>query len=242
MNTLNITTAQNIDLEYELASVGERITGYIIDWLIIIAYYILTFATVGFSALSRLYSGFGWLVLVITIPPFFYDVLCESLLNGQSLGKKAMGIRVISLSGEQPTFGQYLIRWVFRFIDFTLLSGLTALLSVLITQKKQRLGDLVAGTTLVKTNSGTGLAQTIYEPTENNGYQVTYPEVINLKDSDIQLIKEVLSNLRQTGNTVLALQAQHKIEQRLHIMSRFPDSETFLHVIIADYNYVTSRL
>lgn len=242
MNTINITTSQNIDLEYELASAGERIVGYIVDWLVIIAYCIIVIASIGFSTLSHFSDGIGWLVIVLIIPPFFYHILCETLLNGQSVGKKVMGIKVISLSGEEPTTGQYFIRWVFRLVDFSLVSGLVGLLCVVFTRKKQRIGDLVAGTTLVKIRPHTELTSTIYSPTADPTYHVTYPEVINFKDSDIQLIKEVLLNVHRTGNTVLALQAQQKIEQRLHIMSRFPDAMTFLQVIISDYNYLTSRL
>lgn len=242
MDTINITTSQNIDLEYELASVGERITGYIIDWLVIIAYCIIIFATIGFGSAGGFFNGYAWIVIIVFIPPFFYHLLSEILLNGQSIGKKVMGIKVISLTGAQPSIGQYLIRWLFRILDFSVAGGLIALLLVIVTQKKQRLGDVVAGTTLVKTRPRTEFTDTLYEDTNDGDYHVTYPEVINLKDSDIELLREVLLNVNRTGNTLLALQAQHKVEQRLHIMSRSPESETFLKVIIADYNHVTSRL
>ncbi len=242
MHTITITTPQNIELEYELGSLGDRIVGAIIDWLIIIAYVIVIMATFVFGR-SQGFSGSSQVILVLlALPAVFYDLASELLLNGQSLGKKVMGIKVISLSGEQPSFSQYLIRWIFRLIDFTFSSNMVGVIMVAATEKKQRLGDLIAGTVLVKTNPRTEIHDTWYEPTTAETYHATYPEVIDLKDHDIQLIKEVISSVRCTGNTMLSLQAQQKIEQVLHIQSRHPDPMFFLQTVLSDYNHLTSQL
>jgi uncharacterized RDD family membrane protein YckC len=242
MNTIHITTSQNIDVEYELGSLGDRIVGWIIDWLILVAYTIVIFFLIGFSNLGRFIELNPWVAVAFVLPIFLYDLLCEMLLNGQSPGKRVMNIKVISLNGLQPSFGQYLNRWLFRLIDFSFSSGLVALIMVAVTEKKQRLGDLVAGTILVKTKLRTQLHQTIYQPFSTDAYQVTYPEVINLKDHDMQLIKEVIITVSRTGNSMLALQAQQKIEQVLQIYSKETAPITFLQVILTDYNYVTAQL
>ncbi len=153
-----------------------------------------------------------------------------------------MGIKVISLNGEQPAFGQYLIRWLFRLVDFTLSGSLVALITVAASEKKQRLGDMIAGTTLVKTKPRTQFTDTLYVPTAPVEYKVTYPEVINLSDRDVQLVKEVLISVQRSGNTMLALQAQNKIEQVLHIRSQHSDATYFLHCVLADYNHLTSQM
>ncbi|MDB5246667.1 MAG: hypothetical protein JWQ40_1061 [Segetibacter sp.] len=241
MNTINITTPQNIDVEYELGSLGDRMLGTIIDWAVLIAYVILALFLIGFTGRQFL-NGYEWLMVVLVLPLFFYDLLCELLLNGQSVGKKVMGIKVISLNGSQPSFGQYFNRWVFRLIDFTITSNLLALVMVAVTEKKQRLGDVIAGTVLVKTRPRTQMQHTFYEPVDPATYRVTYPEVVNLNDGDIQLIKEVILNVNRSGNSMLALQAQQKIEQTLQIMSKQPEPRLFLQVILADYNHVTSQL
>src|SRR5205085_11250809 len=119
-------------------------------------------------------------------PIVFYDLLSEVLLNGQSFGKRVRGIKVISLSGQQASFSQYLIRWVFRLIDFTITSNLLGLTLVAATEKHQRLGDIIAGTVLVKTNPRTSAEDTWYQATDATSHSVSYPEVINLKDRDIQ--------------------------------------------------------
>ncbi len=242
MNTISIVTSQNIELEFELGSLGDRIIGRILDLLVQGAYLIAMVFIFGFGN-SRGFSGVRpWLmVLFIGFPLVFYDLLSEILLNGQSLGKKVMGIKVISLDGQQASFRQYLIRWLFRIVDFSFSGNLVALIMVAVSEKKQRLGDFVAGTVLVKTKARTQISDTIYQVAHED-YQVMYPEVINLKDQDIQLIKEILKSVQRSGNTSLAFQAQQKVEQVLNIRNRHYDSTSFLNAVLADYNYLTSRL
>ncbi len=241
MATISITTTQNIELEYELAGLGERILARIIDWIVIIAYAGVFLALIGLSNIDTFFDNNGWFILIIILPIFFYDLISELWLDGQSLGKKAMAIKVISLNGEQPSAGQYLIRWLFRIIDFSFSGSLCALISVAVTEKHQRLGDIIAGTTLVKTKARTGFNQTIFTPTIDEQYIITYPEAINLSDRDMQLIKEVILNVQKSGNTMLALQTMNKIEQVLHITSKHHPMD-FLHIVLKDYNHLSSKL
>ncbi len=241
MNTISIVTPQNIELEYDLGSLGDRIVGRILDWLVLFAYVILVIVAIGFSRLEGFFSSFPWAAVFLMIPVVFYDLASELLLNGQSVGKKVMGIKVVSLNGEQPNLSQYLIRWVFRIVDFTLTSGIIALILVAVTQKKQRLGDILAGTVLVKTKPRTYFSETFYAPATGN-YQVSYPEVIHLKDQDVQLIKEILNNVNRSGNYELAQQAQQKVETVLNIRSRHFEPKEFLVAVISDYNHLTSQL
>lgn len=243
MNTISITTSQNIELEFELASLGDRIIGRILDWLVLGAYCIIVFALIGFGNLEIFADNNTWLmVFFIGFPIVFYDLLSEILLNGQSAGKKIMGIKVISLNGGRARFSQYLIRWIFRLVDFPLSGSLVAFIMVAASEKKQRLGDYIAGTVLVKTKPRIQITDTIFNGAQNDDYKVTYPEVINLKDKDVQLIKEILKSVNQSGNTVLAFQAQQKIEQVLNISSKHYDAKSFLNAVLLDYNYLTSRL
>lgn len=242
MSTIAITTTQNIELEYDLASLGERIVGRLLDIILIVIYaLIIIFILIGSTNFGQFLDSNGWVIFLFILPVFFYDLVCEMFFNGQSLGKKIMGIRVISLNGEQASFGQYLIRWLFRLVDFTFTSGLCALIMVAATERRQRLGDMIAGTTLVKTKPRTNINQTLFVPTEEIEYDATYPEVVNLSDKDMQLVKEVLINVRRSGNTMLALQTMNKIEQVLNITSR-QEPVDFLFTILADYNKLASKL
>jgi uncharacterized RDD family membrane protein YckC len=243
MNTISITTSQNIELEYDLGSLGDRIIGRILDFLVLAGYIFIIVAIVGFGNLGRFLEKNAWFIIFfIAFPVVFYDLLSEIFLNGQSVGKKIMGIKVISLNGGQASFSQYLIRWLFRIVDFSFSGSLVALITVAASEKNQRLGDIIAGTVLVKIRPRTQISDTIFQAVQENNYQVIYPEVINLRDQDVQLIKEVLKSVNQTGNAAVALQAQQKVEKVLNIQSRHSDSRSFLYAVVADYNYLTSRL
>jgi uncharacterized RDD family membrane protein YckC len=242
MSTISITTTQNIEVEYDLASLGERILGRILDGIFLVIYiFIFVFVLIGASKLGGFIENNPWLIMAFAAPVFFYDLVLEAFFNGQSLGKKIMGIKVISLNGEQASLGQYLIRWLFRLVDFTFSGSLCALIMVAATEKRQRLGDMIAGTTLVRVKPRTQMHQTLYVPTEENVYVPTYPEVINLSDRDMHIVKEVVMNVQRSRNTMLALDTMNKIEQVLNIKSK-QEPMQFLLTILSDYNNLASRL
>ncbi len=242
MAVSSITTTQNIELEYDLASLGERMVATIIDLVILVGYVILInlFGTFSNGLFS---SDVGWIAFfIIMLPVTFYSLLSETFLNGQTVGKRVMGIKVISLSGNQPAFSQYLIRWLFRMVDIWISSFVLATIMVAVTEKHQRLGDIVAGTTLVKTRPQTTVHQTLYMPVAETNYVANYPEVTQLSDSDMQLVKEVLINVRRSGNAMLAVHTMNKIEDVLKIKSRHEDAVSFLHALLSDYNHLTSKM
>ena len=241
MAVISITTTQNIALEYDLASLGERIVATIID-LVIMGAYLFLITMVLSSSAGAFDNGEAWLYVFLFLPVAFYSLLSEQFFNGQTVGKRVMGIKVISLNGNQASFGQYLTRWLFRLVDMWLFGFVLATIMVAVTERHQRIGDLIAGTVLVKTKPRTALQQTLYTPVADTNYTANYPEVINLRDSDMQLVKEVLINVQKTGNTMLALQMMRKIEAVLNIQSKHAEPVNFLYAILSDYNHLTAKL
>ena len=236
MSKISIVTPQNIELDYELGSVGDRIVSGLVDIAIIIAYCIVAGIVLAYT---NLHNTTQVVTTTITfLPVMFYSLFSELLMQGQTVGKRIMHIRVISLTGNQPAFSQYLIRWLFRLIDIWLSSFLLAIIIIAVNEKRQRLGDIVANTTLIKTIAKTSIQQTMYVPVVENNYRATYPEVIHLKDTDIQLIKEVLLNIEKSGNTQLSLHIMGKIETTLGIKSQH-EPLTFLYAVLSDYNYLS---
>jgi uncharacterized RDD family membrane protein YckC len=246
MNTIKIFTTQNIELEFDLANVGERLLAWLIDLGIFILYFLFILIIINFfSILVSNHSGKNqWsaisLIILIFSPFVFYNLACEIWLNGQTVGKKIMKIKVISLNGNQASLGQYLIRWLFRLVDIYIISGLPGFVSILVSDQKQRIGDLVAGTAVIQTRAKATWQQNLYVPTEQPAYSVSFPEIAQLKDHDMQLVKEVINLVNQTGNTLLAVHTSDKIRQTLQIQTSL-EPLYFLQVALADYNYLTSR-
>lgn len=234
MAYISISTAQNIDVEYELAGLGSRLIAALLDGIFTVAYMLVCFWVLSETGLMDDYGSVG--LFILGIPVMLYHLLFELFMNGQSLGKRIMKIKVISLNGTQPSFGQYLIRWLFRLIDITISQGAVAVVAVAVTNKAQRLGDLVANTTVVSTRPKRSLQETLYMPDVQN-YQMVYPEVVNLSAEDMQLIKEVLMMQHKEQGYYLAVETAGKIESVLHIKRRENPVE-FLRTIITDYNHI----
>ncbi|CAN5307301.1 RDD family protein [soil metagenome] len=235
MAVISITTTQNIELEYELASVGDRIVARILDLLIMIGYMIVISLVFSFA------SDFNFFYFLAFLPILVYSLVSEIFFNGQTVGKRVMNIKVISLNGNQASFGQYLIRWLFRLVDMSIGGGVIATIAVALSQKHQRIGDMVAGTIVVNTRPRYAFQQTLYVPVPDTAYTVTYPEVINLRDSDMQLIKEVILNVRKSNNNMLAWQTAEKLKSVLTITNHYDDPIHFLQVILTDYNHLASQ-
>ena len=108
MLEVKLDTGFNIEVDFLLPSFFKRFLAWAIDGAIIFAYYLI-----GSNLLSgSLGSGEGhiWAWVLFGLPPLCYHLLCEVFLNGQSIGKKATRIKVISADGGEPTISQYLIR------------------------------------------------------------------------------------------------------------------------------------
>lgn len=243
MQTIKITTTQNVEIEYALASIGDRILAALIDYAILIGYIIgatllLTNLSVGAG------SGRIALVVIIYLPVFLYDLLCEIFLEGQSLGKKQMQIKVIKLDGSQPDVSSYLLRWLLRLVDITLTSGGAAILTILFNGKGQRLGDLAAGTTVIKLKSAIGLQDTIFTRLETN-YQPVFSQAAQLSDADIAIVKEVLDASLAVENASvgdhLEAKARKALEEKMGLQTDMPP-RAFLSTVLRDYNYFKGKV
>ena len=151
---VQIQTTQNVDIEYDLASIGERMGAAAIDLLIMVGYAVAMLMILGMVEDSFSGSPDIWMAIIILIylPVFLYDFLCEAFLDGQTFGKKGMKIKVVKLDGSQPGSGSYLLRWLIAILEKSpfVFGGAIGLTVILLNGKGQRLGDLAAGTTVVK--------------------------------------------------------------------------------------------
>ena len=145
---LRIATPEGVDLELKLAGVGSRFTAALIDFLIQVA--LLIALLVAFIIGGSL-SGFGGAAYVLLAFLVFagYDVLFEVLNSGRTPGKQLNGIRVVRVDGSPVRFLTSAVRNALRVIDM-LFFYLVGVLSILVTPRNQRLGDLAAGTLVVR--------------------------------------------------------------------------------------------
>jgi uncharacterized RDD family membrane protein YckC len=237
METITVHTTQNIDIDYEIGGLGERILAYLIDIGMFLALSIIG----GILSASLASEVTGIYFIVIGLMLLFYDLVCEVFFNGQSVGKLIMKIRVISLDGRRPKFSRYLLRWLFRIVDFPLTSWLGGLISIIVSENGQRIGDLVAGTAIIRTTPRTTMNNIVYTPVDDS-YTPVFPQVIQLNDGDLGLIQEVIDNYYKTGNSVIVYNMADKIRQHLAIsLPPQMNSMQFLQIIIKDYSYITAH-
>ncbi|SOD20218.1 RDD family protein [Pedobacter xixiisoli] len=244
METIKINTSQHVEIDYPVAGLGERVAAYLLDFAMFMVIYFFALIALAVMGIAGSFENTTIVIFVIiyAVCYVFYDLLCEVAFNGQSLGKKLLKIKVVSLDGGQASIGQYFIRWVFRIVDFTLTANLLGFLSVAVSQNKQRIGDLVAGTTLIRTVPATKIEHIAFHPVEDEEYIPTFPNVTMLSDHDIELIHEVVRTYYATYNAQLIYQMAAKVTTHLGVsIPEGMNEMQFLKTISSDYIYLTSR-
>ncbi len=261
MAGVSINTVFNINLDFELASFPLRLLAYIIDFGIMVAYIFgMQYVLVGNKS-EHIVSAEGLMglsILLVSFPMLMYPLICEVLMNGQSIGKKILQIRVVSLSGDEPTLGQYILRWMTRFFEWpflfgfvfmtgtgaigyafiTMFFGIGVFIIINVNARSQRLGDMLAGTVVVRTQPTLGIKDTIFQHVDTN-YTVTYPQVMRLSDIDINTIRNVIAEGRKKYKLPLYERVAYKIVDVLEI-NNYKEPFEFLQTLLADYNYLAT--
>lgn len=235
MQIIRVRTTQNVFIEYPVGSVGDRILAYLFDRLILIVYAIAIAATLMKLEIDQPYV---WLTL-LGGPWLFYSLLFEIFMDGQTPGKKILKIKVVRLDGTPATIGDFLLRWIFAFVDIFLLSGAIAVVMVAMGGKGQRLGDVVAGTSVVKLLEHQQVSsQKVFVEAEEQ-YTPIFSQVVNLSDRDIELIQRALEANRDQGNIQPVMVISDKVKSLLKIETDMPPVK-FLYTIIKDYQTITA--
>lgn len=245
MKSIDINTPQNVKIDYQLASTGQRVFAFAIDLAIMVLVYMVTFInTFGDDAqnsdttilLFQLFA-FSWFG--------FYSLISEHIGNGQSIGKLAMGIKVIKLNGSELQFYDCFSRWSMRLLDIYFSIGCIAMLLIASNKNGQRLGDTIAGTTIIRIRNNYGFQlQDILKLNLKNkdNYEFEYPMATLLHEKDVILIKQLLNRYRTHNNNA------HKAainEMTLKLVSLFQlkevpkDNVSFLTKVISDYIILT---
>jgi len=233
---LQIQTTQNVAITFEPADPVTRCWAGLIDALICSAYLVaVALVLTNIFATSRMSDQVMILILIgLLLPWVFYDFLCEVFMNGQSFGKQSMKIKVIRLDGTEPRVGDYALRWLLGLVEFKLTSCSLAALALLFSRSGQRLGDRVAGTTVVKVAPQARLRDTIYRGVESS-YQPVYPGAEELEPEALELIREVTRERELRNDSEVVRSLATTIRDRLGATPTESPLE-FLRTLLKDYN------
>lgn len=264
MPTIKVPTSFNIDVEFEIPEFYRRLLALLIDTALLYIYLLLAsrilkaiFSNSSFDE-DLLYNVQAALMVLI-LPVLLYHVVLEITMNGQSIGKKIMSLRVVNENGGKPAISQFLIRWLFRDIWFILLlmagrgSGsesvfivsivfiyfIAEIVLVVSSRKGQRIGDLLAHTILIRTNTKASIEETVFQEVADS-YQPSFPQIMQLSDRDINAIKSILETTRKKGDYAVAQAASDKIKAHLKIESSLSPFD-FLELLLKDYNYLSTK-
>jgi len=230
-----IITGQFVRISQTPASIGERLAALLIDYLLIGLY---VYATVALLSKMSLPSGFRlfYFLCLIYLPAVGYSFLCEMFCRGQSLGKRLVRIRVVKADGSAPGIGSCLLRWMLFPVDGPLTSGL-GLLVILLSKKNQRLGDLAAGTMVIKEKNYRKIHVSLdeFEYLARN-YHPVYPQAADLSPEQANVITRTLESGGK-GRTRRIAALARKVQELLSAAPRDGHQEAFLRTVLRDYQY-----
>jgi len=236
-----------VNINFNTASVGERVLAYLLDVVVWISYVIVIgviFKTLNIDDAVDALDTWSQMAIygLLYLPVMLYTLVLESTMEGQTIGKKIMKIKVIKIDGYQAGFGDYLIRWLFRIVEVTgMPQGIIGIITMSVNKKNQRLGDMAAGTALISLKSDVTINHTILREIGTN-YVPTYPLVIRLSDNDVRIIKETYESSYSATDFDMIAKLQTKIETVTGIKSVNSNATAFVDTILKDYNYYTQSM
>jgi len=169
--------------------------------------------------------------------------LIEIFTNGQSIGKRIVGIQVIKLNGNALEMNDYLIRWAYRAIDFGFSAYSIGTISIFMSEKNQRLGDMIANTTVIKLKSEKVVTlEDLQNLPDKDDYIPKYPLVIRYTDEDMLVLKSLLLRYYQYKNQTYANLLKETVgtlKSQMDLTDIRVNDSDFLRDIISEYVILT---
>jgi uncharacterized RDD family membrane protein YckC len=245
-----IDTPENIEFAYDIAGIGSRFLAAIIDTLVIGVALTILGVLVGVvgaradfapSTTSSVVAAVGAILSFLIL--WGYYIVFELVWNGQSIGKRAIGLRVVREGGRPITFVSSAIRNLIRIVDFLPAFYGIGVIVMFVDRRARRLGDLAGGTLVVKERRGVTLesltapaAMLATQPGESAAAP-TLPNVHLLNDQDYNLVQEFLRRRGELGRDArvrLGVQLASGLQARLGV-PQGGDAERFLQYVAAEY-------
>jgi uncharacterized RDD family membrane protein YckC len=211
-DTIKIDTPENVTFDYDTAGIGSRFLAALVDTIIIIFLQLIVFGTtlllfnIFFESLS-LEDSLTWILAILGLISFAllwgYYILFEILWNGQSPGKRLVGLRVIRVDGTPISASESVIRNLVRLIDFLPLAYGVGVVTMFIDTNSRRVGDLAAGTVVVHDRQLKGLNElstgTLSSSILQNAVPQEFP-IEKLTPHDLEIIEEFLLRRDELSN------------------------------------------
>lgn len=259
MKSVEFISAQNVKIEYEYATVVQRTVAVLIDAAAVTVYLLIMLAVI-----SRVSDDSTRLLemLLMKLPWIFYHPILEYLTQGQSLGKYAMGIRVVTYQGERPGLREIFTRWIFKghfmWIGFSFFAapqelifvgmihicmGIIGFMYSSVADKKQRMGDVMAGTIVIKDKSTVRYSlRDVLSIKSQDNYTPEYPNVVRFTDEDMLLIKTTIQRVRKYPNQETKQFAVDLADESAKLigLEKTPEKRLkFLQTLLQDYVVLT---
>ncbi len=230
-----LITPEAIPLSVDVADAGSRGGAILIDSLIQVAVLIAVamFAPSGFAPMQAI----ALIVLVWFLCFFVYFALFEGLWNGQTPGKRATKLRVVTAEGQPIGMQESIVRNLIRSVDYLPTLYVVGLVSILVTKRNQRLGDMAAGTIVVQERAIAPPAPLVL-PERPAG--LTVLDVSGLGPGEYELVRAFLfrrDTLPYPARSTLADQIAQTLRPRIGGGTAFPGaSEAFLEEVARAYH------
>ncbi len=243
MPEISINTTQNVNINFSVANIGTRMGAFLIDGIMKLCYhFFIQWAIISNSDIENIVLD-NWseraIYVILYAPVMFYSLMQESLMEGQTIGKKFLGIKVVKIDGYQASFFDFLIRWIMRLIDISGTLCMAGTVSMVVSKVHQRLGDIAAGTAVISLKNNINISHTILENISED-YKAKYPMVVRFSDNDMRIIKETYQTAMINNDFSTLSKLAEKIKKVSGIKQEGSDSK-FIADIISDFNFYTGK-
>jgi uncharacterized RDD family membrane protein YckC len=252
--TFDIQTPENVAFGYQIAGIGSRFLASLLDTVLVVLLQVvilivvtLIIRAVDATAFSEQISTWVYAVFGMVAAIFYwgYYIFFEMLWNGQSPGKRWVGLRVIRGDGTPITLSESLIRNLARLVDFLPAAYGIGVVTMFIDKQSRRLGDLAAGTLVVQdraqiTMQDLAVKRTVHLRPWANVSLDGFP-IERLTNNDLHLIEDFLLRRDQlTHREQLAIQILNTLHQRLGLplptLSKLEAEDTLAAILHAAQN------
>lgn len=241
MGQTSITTGQHVRLEQTAASLFQRGLAWAIDLIVLFFGQLFIWPLlIAVDNISRDSNITMIMAVILEVVLSSYPLLMEVFNHGQTLGKKMCSIEVRRLDGTEPTLSDSIIRWLLLLIDFFYF--LIGMVFIIFTKNSQRIGDLAAGTTVVRKHQYGDLYFDLRDfDFVRKNYVPQFESAARLTPGQADLIQRSI----WIDNWDIKIRVQAKLvaktKEWLQVDQGNHSDSSFLRKILSDYHYYQAQ-